>query len=47
MNWAPDSGAPLGNTNAVKQGVYTRRESTDKRRRIEDVLRRGRQFIRG
>jgi hypothetical protein len=42
---ALDSGAPLGNSNAMKHGICTR-ETMDKRRRIQDVLRRARRFVR-
>jgi hypothetical protein len=42
---APGSGAPLGNRNAFKHGLYSR-EATDLRRRIQDVVRRARELAR-
>jgi len=36
---APDSGAPRGNQNALKHGLYTR-IARDERRRVQDLLRR-------
>jgi hypothetical protein len=40
---APGSGAPLGNSNAVKHGHYTR-AAVDLRRRIRDLVRRAEQL---
>jgi hypothetical protein len=42
---APGSGAPRGNQNAKKHGLYTREAIAD-RRRIRDLLRDARQFLR-
>ena len=36
---APGSGAPRGNKNALKHGLYTRK-ARDERRRVQDLLRR-------
>jgi uncharacterized protein YjcR len=36
---APGSGAPRGNKNAFKHGLYTRK-ARDERRRVQDLLRR-------
>jgi len=36
---APGSGAPRGNQNALKHGLYTRK-ALDERRRVQDLLRR-------
>jgi hypothetical protein len=42
---APGSGAPLGNTNAQKHGLFTG-ESIKERRQLRDLLRQSRQLIR-
>ena len=42
---APDSGAPLGNTNAFKHGDYTQ-AAVDIRRRVRDLARQARQLAR-
>jgi uncharacterized protein YjcR len=41
---APGSGAPLGNQNALKHGVYTR-EAIAKRRQFGELLRQSRALI--
>jgi glucans biosynthesis protein len=41
---APGSGAPRGNTNALKSGLYTRK-ALDERRRLREFLRRARSLI--
>jgi len=41
---APGSGAPRGNKNALKTGLYTR-ESREERRRLRDFLRASRALI--
>jgi hypothetical protein len=41
---APGSGAPLGNKNALKSGLYTR-EAFEERRRLREFLRQARSLI--
>jgi hypothetical protein len=41
----PDTGAPLGNRNALKHGHYTQ-VAVDLRRRLRDLERRARQLVR-
>lgn len=41
---APGSGAPRGNKNALKQGLYTR-EAIEQRRRVQALLRQSRQLL--
>ena len=41
---APGSGAPLGNQNALKHGIYTR-EALEERRLVQDLLRQSRMLI--
>jgi glucans biosynthesis protein len=38
---APGSGAPRGNQNALKHGVYTR-QALEERRSVQDLLRQSR-----
>jgi hypothetical protein len=45
MHGGPGSGAPRGNRNAFKHGLYSR-EAIELRRRIHDVVRRARQLAR-
>ena len=40
----PESGAPRGNTNAQKHGLY-RREATTERRQLRELMRQSRRFI--
>ena len=42
---APGSGAPKGNQNAVKTGLY-RKEAIEKRRRLKAFLRKSRELAR-
>jgi uncharacterized protein YjcR len=42
---APGSGAPRGNKNALKHGLYTR-HAIDERRQQQDLLRESRRLIR-
>jgi len=41
---APGSGAPRGNKNALKHGLYTR-EAIDERRRLQALMRQSRRLI--
>jgi hypothetical protein len=41
---APGSGAPRGNKNALKTGLYTR-EALEERRRLREFLRESRALI--
>jgi uncharacterized protein YjcR len=41
---APGSGAPLGNQNALKHGVYTRK-ALDERRSMQELLRQSRMLL--
>ena len=41
---APGSGAPRGNKNALKQGLYTR-EALAERRRVRDLIRQSRELM--
>jgi len=41
----PCSGAPKGNQNALKDGLYTR-EAREERRRVRELLRETRRFMR-
>src|ERR1700693_5254833 len=41
---APGSGAPLGNKNALKQGLYTR-EALAEHRRLQALLRQSRRLV--
>jgi len=41
----PRSGAPKGNQNALKDGLYTR-EAREERRRVRELLRETRRFMR-
>jgi glucans biosynthesis protein len=41
---APESGAPLGNQNALKHGLYTR-EAIEERRQMRALLRQSRKLI--
>jgi hypothetical protein len=41
---APGSGAPRGNKNALKFGLYTR-EGISERRRMHDLLKRSRKLL--
>ncbi len=41
---APGSGAPLGNKNALKNGLYTR-EAIEERRLVQDSLRQSRMLL--
>jgi glucans biosynthesis protein len=41
---APGSGAPRGNKNAMKHGLYTR-EAIEERRKMRDFLRQVRQQL--
>jgi uncharacterized protein YjcR len=43
---APESGAPLGNKNALKHGLYTP-EAIEDRRQNQDLLRRSRKLLHG
>jgi hypothetical protein len=40
---APGSGAPFGNQNALKSGVFTR-EAIEERRALQDLMRSARQL---
>ena len=40
---APGSGAPKGNKNALKHGLYTR-EAIEMRRQLQDLLRQARKL---
>jgi hypothetical protein len=42
---APGTGAPRGNMNALKHGLYTR-EAIEERWRLRDLLRQSRRLIR-
>jgi uncharacterized protein YjcR len=42
---APGTGAPRGNKNALKHGLYTR-EAIEKRRQLQNLLRQSRRLIR-
>ena len=42
---AAGSGAPKGNRNAVKHGLYTR-EAIEDRRRLRDLMRQSRELLR-
>jgi hypothetical protein len=42
---APGTGAPRGNTNALKHGLYTRK-AIEERRRLQELLRQSRRFVR-
>jgi hypothetical protein len=42
---APGSGAPRGNTNAVKDGLYAR-PAMDERRELQDLVRQSRRLVR-
>jgi hypothetical protein len=41
---APGSGAPRGNKNAVKHGLYTRK-AIAQRRKVSDLMRQSRQLL--
>jgi uncharacterized protein YjcR len=41
---APGSGAPRGNTNALKHGLFTR-EAIDRRRQLQALMRQSRKLI--
>jgi hypothetical protein len=41
---APGSGAPRGNQNAMKHGLYTR-EAIAERRRIRELMRQSRKML--
>jgi uncharacterized protein YjcR len=41
---APESGAPLGNQNALKHGRFTR-QAIEERRRLQDLLRKSRSLL--
>ena len=41
---APGSGAPRGNKNALKQGLYTR-EAIEARRQLQGLLRQSRRLV--
>jgi hypothetical protein len=41
---APGSGAPLGNSNAIKHGHYTK-AALDARRRVADLVRQARRLV--
>jgi hypothetical protein len=41
---APGSGAPRGNKNALKHGMYTR-EAIEQRRQLQDLMRQSRKLI--
>jgi uncharacterized protein YjcR len=41
---APGSGAPEGNKNALKHGLYTR-EAITARRRVNDLIRQARELL--
>jgi hypothetical protein len=41
---APGSGAPRGNTNALKHGLYTR-EAIEERRQLRTLMRQSRLLI--
>jgi hypothetical protein len=41
---APGSGAPRGNQNALKHGMYTR-EALEERRSVQDLLRQSRMLL--
>ena len=43
---APGSGAPQGNRNALKHGLYTR-EAIEARRAIRDLIRKARKTLDG
>jgi uncharacterized protein YjcR len=42
---APGTGAPRGNKNALKHGLYTR-EAIEERRQRQDLLRQSRRLMR-
>jgi hypothetical protein len=42
---APGNGAPKGNCNALKDGLYTR-EAIAERREVTEILREGRRLVR-
>jgi hypothetical protein len=41
---APGSGAPRGNTNALKDGLHTR-VAMDERRQVQDLVRQARRLV--
>jgi hypothetical protein len=41
---APGSGAPIGNTNAIKHGLYTR-EALAEKKSIQDLVRQARKLV--
>jgi hypothetical protein len=41
---APGSGAPMGNRNALKHGLYTQ-EAIAERRRVRDLIRQTRELL--
>jgi hypothetical protein len=41
---APGSGAPRGNQNALKHGMYTR-EAVEQRRQLQELMRQSRRLI--
>ena len=41
---APGSGAPLGNKNALKHGLYTR-EAIEERRKVRTLMRQSRKLL--
>jgi uncharacterized protein YjcR len=41
---APGSGAPRGNKNALKHGIYTR-EAIEERKRVNDLMRQSRKLL--
>ena len=43
---APGSGAPRGNKNALKHGLYTR-EAIERRRQLQTLLRQSRKLVQG
>ena len=43
---APGSGAPRGNKNALKDGLYTR-EAKERRRKLQTLLRESRKLVHG
>jgi glucans biosynthesis protein len=43
---APGSGAPPGNKNALKSGLFTR-EAMEERRQVRELLRQSRSLING
>ena len=42
---APGSGAPHGNKNAFKHGLYYTQDAIDQRRQIQDLLRQSRKLL--